>query len=53
MNPVRKAIPCFWGIRSATKKQAMAIDHQGRKRQAAKLSIAIRSKEDIHFIFGV
>ena len=50
LKPVRKDLPGFWGINTATINAAMAILHQGRKRQKPKLNRAVRIREIKNFM---
>ena len=49
-NAVRKDLPGFCGIKAATTNAAMAMLHQGRNKQAAKLNKMVSIKEIKNFI---
>lgn len=50
VKPARKAIPARKGITTATKKAMMAILHQGKNKQATKLSSIIKIMLEITLI---
>ena len=52
-NPVRKLMPAPCGINAATINATIAILHQGKYKQDAKLNNAMRMIDTINFMFTI